>query len=132
MSQEIAEALREAIDAFNCAEFASAARVLDADSQWDWSRSIGPDNAIYRGPDEIRRFWETFAGTFEEIRLEIEEVVDLGDRIVAAMLSVMRGRGGVEVQARNAWLVEGRGATLARLTMFQSKQEALEAVGLEE
>jgi hypothetical protein len=60
------------------------------------------------GPDQIRRFWETFAGGFEEIRLEIEDVVDLGDRIVAAVLSVMRGRGGVEVQARNAWLIEGR------------------------
>jgi hypothetical protein len=108
MSREIAAPLREAIDAFNCGDFVSAARVLDADSQWDWSRSIGPDNAIYRGPDQIRRFWETFAGGFEEIRLEIEDVVDLGDRIVAAVLSVMRGRGGVEVQARNAWLIGGR------------------------
>lgn len=129
MSQDDIETLRRAIDAFNTGNMQAVAALLDADSEWDWSRSIGPDRAVYRGPEEIVRFWEEFAGGFEEIRIEIEDVIEIGDRLVAAMLSVMRGRGGIEVEARNTWLITLRDGRLARLEMFQTQAEALEAAG---
>lgn len=130
MSQVLVNLLRQTVDAFNAGDFEAAAQALDADSQWDWSKSIGPDQGVYRGREEIRHFWEGFAAVFEEICLQIEEVADLGDLIVASMVSFMRGRGGVQVQAKNAWLIEGRGPILVRLTMFQTKDEALEAARL--
>lgn len=95
----------------------------------DWTRSIGPDKAVYRGPEEIVGFWKEFTGIFEEVDLRIEEVEAVGGRLVASMLSVMRGRGGIDVSARNAWLITLRDAKLVRLVMFQSKAEALAAAG---
>lgn len=132
MSQRNIETFRRTIDAFNEGDMNALESVLTEESEWDWSRSIGPDNAVYRGPEEITRFWREFVGGFEDIRIEIEDVIDEDDRLVAAMRSVMRGRGGIEVEARNAWLITLRDAKLVRLEMFQTKPEALEAAGLSE
>lgn len=132
MSQDNIETFRRTIDAFNRRDMRAVAAVLDADSEWDWSRSIGPDKAVYRGPEEIIGFWEEFTGGFEDVQITIEQVVGKGDRLVAAMLSVMRGRDGIEVEARNAWLITLAGGKLARLEMFQTHPEALEAAELAE
>jgi ketosteroid isomerase-like protein len=129
MSQENIATFRRAIDAFNRGDTQALASMLDSTSEWDWSRSIGPDKAVYRGPEEIIGFWEEFAAAFERIRLEIEDVVEVGGGLVAGMLSVMQGRGGIEVEARNAWLIALRNGKLARLEMFQTMAEALEAAG---
>ncbi len=115
---------RRAIDAFNDGDMEALAELLDGDSEWDWSRSIGPDRAVYKGDAEIVGFWREFAGGFEEIRIEIEELVDRGDRLIAAMRSLMRGRGGIEVEARNGWLVTLEAGKLRRLEMFQGMAEA--------
>jgi ketosteroid isomerase-like protein len=130
MSEENVKTLRRAIDAFNQGNMQAVASLLDSDSEWDWSRSIGPDKAIYRGPEAIVGFWEEFTSGFEEIRIEVEDVVEVDDRLVAAVLSVMRGRDGIEVEARNAWLIAIRNGRLSRLEMFQTKAEALQAAGV--
>jgi ketosteroid isomerase-like protein len=114
MPQENAETLRRAIDAFNRRDLQAAASYLDRDSEWDWSRSIGPDRSVYRGPQQIISFWEEFVSGFDDIRMEIEDILERGDQLVAAMLSVMRGRDGIEVTARNAWLITIRDRKLRR------------------
>ena len=125
--EQALEALRVAVGAVNRRDFDAAARVLDSESEWDWSRSIGPDRATYKGAREIVGFWRDFADGFESLHMEIEEAFDCGELLVTAMLSTMRGREGIEVQARNAWLIAYRDGKLRRLTMFQTKEEALEA-----
>ena len=44
----------------------------------------------------------------------------------------MRGRDGIKVQARSAWLITIQDGKQTSLTLYQTKQEALEAVGLRE
>ena len=41
------------------------------------------------------------------------------------------GRDGIEVQARNTWTVTIRDGKIVRSCLYQDKQEALKAVGLE-
>ena len=132
MSRENIETFRRAINAFNERDLEAAATYLDDSSEWDWSRSIGPDKSVYRGPEQIMRFWRDFASGFEDIHMEIEDVFAEGDQLVAAIFSVMRGRGDIKVTARNAWLLTIRDQKLKRLEMFQTKAEALEAAGLSE
>ena len=45
---------------------------------------------------------------------------------------VLRGRNGIETQARSAWLITIRDGKQTSLTLYQTKQEALEAAGLSE
>ena len=44
----------------------------------------------------------------------------------------MQGRDGIEVQTRSAWLITFRAGQQTSLTLYQTKQEALEAAGLSE
>jgi hypothetical protein len=44
----------------------------------------------------------------------------------------VQGRGGVEVQASGAWVWKFRDRKVARVTLYQERQEALEAAGLAE
>jgi ketosteroid isomerase-like protein len=132
MAEENIEVVRRLIDSFNRGDTNALAVVLDRESEWDWSRSIGPDKGIYRGPEEILRFSEEFVAAFAEVRIEIEDLIENGNQLVAAILSVMRGRGGIEVEARNAWAITMDRGKLRRLEMFQTKDEALAAAGLSE
>ena len=46
--------------------------------------------------------------------------------------NVARGRDGIEVQARGVWVWTIRDGACARVTLYQEREEALEAAGLSE
>lgn len=50
--------------------------------------------------------------------------------MIAENVAYMRGRDGIEVEARSAWLITIRNGEQTSLTLFQTKREALEAAGL--
>jgi ketosteroid isomerase-like protein len=69
-------------------------------------------------------------GAWDEWREEIEEMRDLGGRVL--VLSVQRGRGkgsGVEVEAHYAMLYDIDGGKITRLAMYMDRADALEAAG---
>ena len=72
--------------------------------------------------------------SFDEVRVElvdpIEEVED--GLLVVENLGNLRGRDGIEVQTRSAWLITIRDGQATSFTLYQTKQEALEAAGLPE
>jgi hypothetical protein len=72
-----------------------------------------------------------FLATWDEVRIEIVDAVEVRDGLVMAEnVTYMRGRDGIEVQARSAWLITVRDKKETSLTLYQTKQEALEAAGL--
>ena len=132
MSQN-ADLIRAGFAAISSGDYEAALGWLTDDIVMDWSRSIGPAKGVYRGREEIRKLWESFQEAFESVTWTPEEIVEIDDdRLIVVNHVHMRGRGsGVEVDAVGVqlWTVrDGKGATL---TLFQSKQDALDAVGVE-
>ena len=82
-----------------------------------------------RGPDEIRDFAQRFQGTFGEVRLElVGDPVELDeDLVLAENVAYVRGRDGIEAQARSAWLVTFRDGKQTSLTLYQTRDDALAA-----
>ena len=80
-------------------------------------------------------FWQTWRAAFPDFRIEIEEIIDAGEKVI--VLGGVRGRGaesGVDVQTSSfpqVWTFGDAGRPL-RVEMYQSRAEALEAVGLSE
>jgi hypothetical protein len=74
---------------------------------------------------------ERFLGAFEEVRVApIDDPIEVEDGLVVAEnITYLRGRGGIQVQARSAWLITIRDGKQTSLTLYQTKQEALEAAG---
>jgi ketosteroid isomerase-like protein len=92
-----------------------------------------PGNAPTVGPDEFQRavrgLWDVVAAA----RFEVEEVIDLDDRIIAVIRQTGQGSSSgapVEQQVAHLWQLEAGKATA--LWVFTTRDEALEAVGLSE
>jgi ketosteroid isomerase-like protein len=133
MSQENVENMRRATDAYNRRDLDGTLEKWASDAVLDWSNSLGFDAGVYRGHDEIRAFWQRLLAAFDEVRLEIVEPVEIGDDLlVVENVAYLRGRDGIEVQARSAWLITYRDGEATSFTLYQTKQEALEAAGLSE
>jgi ketosteroid isomerase-like protein len=137
VSQEAVERIRQGYDAFNRGDLAVAAQGFSPDIEWRVSLQLpdSPPDETYRGPEGVMRFWETWRTAFDDFRLEVEEIIDAGDRVV--VFAAVRGRGagsGVDVKTPSfpqVWTMDDEGRPV-RVEMYQSRAEALEAVGLSE
>jgi ketosteroid isomerase-like protein len=132
MSQENVEIVGRAIEAFNRQDFDAALRDVARDATVDMSHSRGPDAGVYAGHDAVRRFWTDMTEPFEQHTMVPEELIPHGDHVVVPMTTRMRGRGGIELEAKSAAVALLREGRLVRWTMYQEKAEALKAVGLEQ
>jgi ketosteroid isomerase-like protein len=132
MSEENVEIVRRAVDAFNRRDLDGVLENYAPDAVLDWSNSIGFDAGVFRGHGEIRAFMERFREAFDDIRLElIGDPVEVEDGLVVMEnVSSSHGRGGIEVHARSTWLITIRDGETTSLTLYQTKEEALEAAGL--
>jgi ketosteroid isomerase-like protein len=87
----------------------------------------------YEGVDGFLEFVDTLFGEFENVRIEINELIDLGDQVLASITQQGRGRqSGVEVNWAMWQLWTAKDGKATRLEGFTSKAEALEAAGLSE
>ncbi|HSJ18294.1 MAG TPA: nuclear transport factor 2 family protein [Solirubrobacterales bacterium] len=133
MSQENVEGMRRSTDAYNRRDLDGTLEKWASDAVLDWSNSVGVEAGVYRGHTEIRAFWQRFLAAWDEVRLEIVEPVEIGDDVlVVENVAYLRGRDGIEVQARSAWLIAYRDDEVTLFTLYQTRQEALEAAGLSE
>ena len=132
MSQENVELVRRATEAYSRGDLDGFLQDWAPDAVLDWSNSRGFDAGVVRGHSEIRAFARRFLDAWEEVRVELlgdpEEVED--GVLVVENVTYLRGRDGVEAEARSAWLITIRDGEQTSLTMYQTKREALEAVGL--
>jgi ketosteroid isomerase-like protein len=127
MSQENAEIVRAALDAFNRGDREAALKDMAPDFELDMSRAISPDQRGIYGLDQMRQFWDAFVEPFESFRFEAEEFIEAGDRVILPTTAHARGRDGIEVTARAATVYTIRDGAIVRMCMYQTLQEALEA-----
>jgi ketosteroid isomerase-like protein len=127
------EKVRRATDAYSRRDLDGWLAEWAPNAVLDWSNSRGFDAGVYRGHEEIRAFAQRLFAAFEEVRIELVDPVEVeGGVVVAENLAYLRGRDGIEVEARSAWLITIEGDKTTALTLYQTKQKALEAAGLRE
>jgi ketosteroid isomerase-like protein len=130
MSQENVEIVRAAIDSGNRGDWDAALKDVAPSFEWDNSRAIGADNRGVFTAGDARRFLED--NLWESAWIEIDELIPVGDQVVVPHTLHVRGRDGIEVQARITWVFTIRDGKIERNCLYQDKREALEAVGLSE
>jgi ketosteroid isomerase-like protein len=82
VSQENVERVRRAYEFVN-REHAPDLDLLHPDIQWH-TRADLPDSATYRGHDAVAALMaEWFGGAFDDLRVDVEELIDAGDRVQA-------------------------------------------------
>jgi ketosteroid isomerase-like protein len=135
MSQENVEIVRHAFEAFNRGDLAGAVADWAPDAEY---RATGGHMTglagLYRGPDAYRTgFLEPFVSEFDEPRLDIHELIDTGDHVVAALTVSGRGKRSEAEVAWDVWQVWTlRDGQIIRGHGYGSRDEAFAAVGLSE
>jgi ketosteroid isomerase-like protein len=91
-----------------------------------------PGAASAHGIDAVRRYIESFAKHWDDIRFEPEEYLDAGDRVVVLARLVGRGKAsGVDVERTWAYVWTLRDGRALRMQGYADRAEALRAAGLE-
>ena len=136
MSQEDVETIREMFAIFNDrgvrAATAAFGHLLAPDFGLEEATDF-PDPGAYTGKEAFIANLAKLEESFEELRLEPLDVVDLGEKVVVEVSMSGRGRGSsapVEMTFAQLWsLRDGKAVSLRD---YATKAEALEAVRLSE
>ena len=108
--------------------------MLDEYVVWDLRQAPVLDlDPVYVGRDAViegsRHYW----GTWEDYRLDAEEVIDAGASVVIVLRERMHGKGsGVPLDRHFAQMWTFHRGRVIRWEVFQNRAEALEAAGLQE
>jgi ketosteroid isomerase-like protein len=132
MSQENVEALIQAVN--EAPENPEPFFALFAENvEWDMSRGPFPLQKKVYGPEAVREFFRTWAGTFDDWGFEAEETIDTGPSVFVCMRQWGRGKGsGVPVENRFFQVWTFQQGKVIRYQGFTDRAEALEAAGLRE
>jgi ketosteroid isomerase-like protein len=107
--------------------------LFDENVEWDMTGGPFPEPRTVYGPEAVREFFRTWAGTFDDWGYEAEEVIDAGDSVFVCLHQWGRGKGsGVPVEGRFFQVWTFRSGKVIRYKGFNHRAEALAAAGLEE
>jgi ketosteroid isomerase-like protein len=132
MSQADIETLRVGYEAVSRGDWDAATRFAHPEFELHPAdRVVNP--GTYRGPEEVRRFFEDVFEPFEEVVVEPEVFFERGDQIVVFIFTRLRPTGSsavVENRIGHLWTM--REGKVTRLELFPRREDALDAVGLQE
>jgi uncharacterized protein len=129
MAQDNVEIVRRGYEHFNRSGEADYS-ILDPDVVYDLSRRTF-DPLVFRGHEGVRDFLTLVREQWASRRMEPQELIDAGDKVVASVRLVGVGKqSGVETTANAAHVWTLREGKIVRLTVFQTMEEALDAVQL--
>ena len=100
----------------------------------EFSQPAGlPGGGTYYGHEGVIEAFTRWSGAWDDYRLEVEDLRDFGDHVLARTRHRGRGKGSgidVERQVFQVWTL--RNDKVVRASMYYDEAEALEAVGLRE
>ena len=116
------------IEALNRRDVDAMLAHMDPDFEWR-PLEASPVERVYRGRDEVRRYVEDWLCTFECLRIDLEDLTEVGDHIVAVVRGHARGRAsGLALDTRFCQVWTVRDAVVLRVQEYATPEEGLAAV----
>src|ERR1700730_4707560 len=132
MSQENVEVVRRAFAALAHGGVDAAAEFWDPEINWRAMEGAPDDVGEMDGIEAARRYVQDWYDMFDDFTSEIEELCDVGDDQVVAVIHNMgrAKRSGIPTELRYAALYTIRDGKMVRVREYMTKTEALQAAGL--
>jgi ketosteroid isomerase-like protein len=133
MSDENVEIVRQGYEAWNRGDLEWLLDHSTADVEFRTAQVFPDIDAVYRGHERLRAFWNTIREPWETYLIEVERLEPIGDdRVFALIWFHGIGRQGVEVTLKFAHLFTLEDGMVSQTVNFADWREALEAAGLSE
>jgi ketosteroid isomerase-like protein len=124
------ELVKRGYEAWNRRDVEGVLSFLDPQIEWHGYTHI-PESGTLEGREEVKAWLERFLDAWEQLDIELTELIDAGDQVVALVRFRGSGKGsGVPVEGgtdAHVWTV--RDARIVAVTLYQGTREALEAIG---
>jgi ketosteroid isomerase-like protein len=136
MSQENVEIMRAAFAAWSAGDIEALFAHFHPELVYH-PRADEPDPSPHVGRDVYERLVRGFVDSFSEVTVEVLEVIDAGDHVIASTVLhvVLHGQGnasGAGVSDTYVFVYKLRDGLVVEGWEYRTKQEALEALGLSE
>ena len=130
MSRENVDAVKASYEAFNRRDFDSFFEYYDPEIVWEQDEKFVEPWTHY-GHAGVRRVFESVFESFEEFQVEVEELLDLGDRVLAILRIAGTAKlTGMELGTPGAHLFSFRDGKIVHFRSYRDPAEALEAAGI--
>jgi ketosteroid isomerase-like protein len=134
MSEENVEVVLQQIEAGNRRDVDAFVALVSPDVEWEDSVFWSESARVYRGRAELREWFNRVMEPWESLRVEVEEISEVGDdRVFVGGHLATRGKAsGVDTKIRGwavFWIAKGK---ITRRQVFLGRDDALEAAGLRE
>ncbi len=112
--------------------YEQALEFIDERFEMTTPADLASEPDVYRGPEGVRRWWESFLDVMDYVGLELEEVHPVNDdRALIEFVIRARGRAsGIETQQRAVGLATADGGKLIGLEFFNNLEQGRAAAGL--
>ncbi|HEY0515693.1 MAG TPA: nuclear transport factor 2 family protein [Solirubrobacteraceae bacterium] len=132
MSQENVELVLAAYEWASQKQELNLNDVLEEDFEWHTRRDL-PDAGVRKGREGAVRLREEWVNAFEDFHVDVDEVTDAGDHVVAVtrLCGCLRGSGQeLDLEETQVWTI--RDGKAAAVRAYLTRAEAFKAVGLTE
>jgi uncharacterized protein len=130
--REDVELVRSAFDAWNRGDIDEFIELAAENIAWleVSGRPEGGSSERF-GRERLRRSLESLFEAWESYHIEVERIVKSGDRIVAIVREVAKGRSsGLEIDGRWGYLVTVKDGLIIRIEAYRDATQALLTAGL--
>jgi uncharacterized protein len=115
---------RRGIEAYNRGDFEALMELIDEEVE-----AVVPDGmanaGTYRGVQGFERMTSHWGEAWQEFRVEVEDMIEEGDAVIAPVMQRARGRGsGVETQMAAVHLMRFRRGRMYRWRLCATLEEA--------
>jgi len=133
MSQENVEIVRRAGEVLERRDWHAGADLFDLNVELHGTVGGLEEGRVLRGLSQIIRALDTENDeVWEEHRIEPQEFIDAGDRVVVLQREYQRSKAGAELVIDTGTIVDLRDGRIVRIQGYMNPADALGAVGLSE
>jgi ketosteroid isomerase-like protein len=135
MSQENVETYNRGLEAYHRRDVEALLDTVDPEVDWHSAILVplGGETTVYRGHEGVRELLRDLDQGLAEMQIEISQIRDLGDRILATGRIRARGnQSGAWTDSPFAQVVQFKNGKALRIRAYLNPEEALEAEGLRE
>jgi ketosteroid isomerase-like protein len=125
MAEVDIETLRRGYEALNRGDVSEVLELLDPDIEWR-EGEVSPEAGLHHGRESFERFLRSWVESFEDFRIEPEEIVPDGKRLIAVVHQSGRGTtSGIEVSVRIAHVWTVRDGKAVAWEVYRNPEAAL-------
>ncbi len=127
------EAIIKTFGLLNSDNYEEALELVDDEFEMVTTAEVASEPDTYRGPEGIRRWWQSFLESMQWVRIEVEQTHPLDEaRVIVEFVIQTRGRAsGIETELRAVALATARDGKMYRLQFFTTVEQARAAAGLQ-